>query len=61
MNISKVYGTDIGNENVERLLKGESCEIVTQRRIHTLILPYVISSSKEEKKYIQWRTKKANY
>ena len=59
MYLSVVYGTNIGSENVERLLNGESCEITTNKGIRTRIEPFVeTNTDKDGKTYINWKTKK---
>ncbi|MBR1382669.1 MAG: hypothetical protein IJ555_02470, partial [Ruminococcus sp.] len=57
MYLSLVYGTDIGNENVERLLSGESCEMTTKSGIRTLIELSVVRRYISGKTYINWKTK----
>ena len=57
MSVSKVYGTDIGDEKVEGLLNGESCEIITIKGIRTLIEPSVVKRYVNGKTYINWKTR----
>ena len=57
MIISKIFGTDLDDKNVERLLNGENCEITTKSGIRTQIEPAVVKRYKDGKTYINWKTK----
>ena len=56
MNLSSVYGTEIGEENIKGLLEGKECIIKTKNGYNTRIVPSVTTHFKNGKTFINWQT-----
>ena len=57
MNISKVYGKELTENQLKNLLNGKEISYTSDGK-KTIVLPNVVKNEYNDKTYFQWETKK---